>query len=743
MEETEEKVAKASYIENHKAMLSLAALLLIIIMGIILRTGLLRYQGLFEPDGFYHYAVIKQAIHNGLVIPINSSLSGYPTHTRIGETEGFYYITIIPWLFLRYLGFSVLDVMRLVPIFFGVLDIIGAYYIARLLSKSRLMGILSSFFVAISSGDIARTTGLVYRGDGFVTIFLIFAFYFLAKALEQENYKKTAYYSLISSVLLSFGYLVWNGAPFGTITYMLALVFVIAYAFIKADKKLLVNSNIAVLGMFSAYILQHIYRALMLLKQDQALYSLHYFIFYIPILLAGLIAYAVLEKKLMPALSSVVGRAAFLIVVVLIFIAGVILADGGYLKSIATGYGLVVAGNNLTMTIQELARPTFTFLFNSFGYQLWLAPIGIVAFVLFSKVVEGGLDTKEKIKNYFKNFVSNLNITTGFLILLAYIITTAYLQANAIRFNSLVSVPIAIFSAFAIYTLLSIIPKKGRYERIIPIALIVIFLAYSANLTYIESMASIQADGINPQFLAAMSWLSNNTPTNSTVLAVWPDGSVVEGWANRISIMDSVGGQNPELIANFSKFIFNTTGDTNYLYKEFNKPNYFVVRQYWINELAGIAIEGNIENPDEYGFDSFYNYSERRAGNMTVMFFSNSAFQAEVLFNYSRKGERIIGGVKSGSSSTYYPISHIIFYNTSSMNSQVYNNTGINYSLLIEYNSTKIEGAFLLGGKVYQSNFFKLIYLCNYTYCPFDNSNVTAQLVYENPDTKIFHLIYK
>ena len=66
-------------------------------------------------------------------------------------------------------------------------------------------------------------------------------------------------------------------------------------------------------------------------------------------------------------------------------------------------------------------------------------------------------------------------------------------------------------------------------------------LMFDLYNTYGASVSSGQADGINQQFLDAMTWMKNNTPANATAVAVWPDGSVIEAWANRTSLMDSVG----------------------------------------------------------------------------------------------------------------------------------------------------------------------------------------------------------
>ena len=58
-----------------------------------------------------------------------------------------------------------------------------------------------------------------------------------------------------------------------------------------------------------------------------------------------------------------------------------------------------------------------------------------------------------------------------------------------------------------------------------------ILFVLQTDFTYITGLAP--ADQINPQFIQALAWMYNNTPSNSVVLTLWPDGSVVEGVAQR------------------------------------------------------------------------------------------------------------------------------------------------------------------------------------------------------------------
>ncbi len=745
------------------------ALVVILIIDIVVRLGMIGYAGFFEPDGFFHYAVITYAVSHGLSIPNTLNLSGFPTHNLVSETEGFYYITIIPWLILGK-SISYYTIMRLIPVLFGMLDALGAFFLARYLVRSDVLGLLAAFFVATSNGDIARTAALVYRGDGFSTIFVIVAMILLVKGFSYKlgsaegqqgsgSIKRVALYGLGSAFVLSIASAIWNGAPYAVITYMLALILATVYGFISARKALLKNTFIMGVALVFDYILVHAYMALDIIR-GQALTSLHFFLFYLPVLAAALLAWIIIENK--DKLAGIAGSAAtrsyFIIALLVIGVIAVLVIGGNYISSVASGGGLVIAGNNLTETIQELQKPTFGFLFSSFMLQLFLAPLGIILFLLFARRI-GSRGAAQGVGDgdvTGRRFSLYGNINAGSLVLFAYIATTAYLQYNAIRFNSLLAVPLAIFSAYGVYGAYMLVrnAKLRKFQlRYVYLGVTIAILVYAVAFAYMSSETSAPADGINAQFLSAMSWMRNNTPQNATVLALWPDGSVVEGWAHRTSLMDSVGGQNSMLIYNFSRFLFNKTNSSAYLYSA-GKPEYVVSRGYWLAEIGGIAQEGNITGTkaQPYGYTLMSSYNRKVQGNETVYTFVTAASDtingaALILNQTSRNTTNTTAYIHTGSSSQYYRIANIIFYNTTGLGSQLIstNSTGeLNYTLMLFYSGPNIQGATVLGPALPESNFFKLIYgctdrLCNYTG---PEGNASLRLVYGNTDTRIYKVSY-
>ena len=266
-----------------------------------------------------------------------------------------------------------------------------------------------------------------------------------------------------------------------------------------------------------------------------------------------------------------------------------------------------------------------------------------------------------------------IHINQNLIVISSYFIITAFLQYTAIRYNSLVSLPIAIFAAYGIYFLGKLAMKENGWgitiassiliflfgiyifrffsltsssyyltnalglgiglivlgvfgflfvlkkienphtlKMVILLVLIIAILAIGTYYTASEAFGSTQADGINPSFLQAMVWLKNNSPQNATVFTKWPDGSVVEAWANRTSYVDSVGGENATRIYLLSSFLFNTTNDQNF-FNRIDRPQ----QSWWqetsrYNQLGGIAGEGLVGNVSEYGYvtlSSFQRYT--------------------------------------------------------------------------------------------------------------------------------------
>lgn len=724
---------KGGFLGNRYIFIAIIAAILVI--NIVLRLGLAKYTGFFEPDGFFHYSVIRQALTmNHGIVPMNLTLSGFPLHNSITEPGGLYYVTILPYFILKYFGLSYYTVMRYIPILFGILDALGAYFLAKYLTNSRVAGLLAMLFVSISSGDIARTSALVYRGDGFVTIFVLVAFMMFIKTCTSYGRRQWAFAGL-AGVSLAVAAIAWGGSPFSVVAFLSAIALLTVYSFIKADEKLLKSAILLSLGMLLFYALQRLSIAVKLLRYVPTLGSLHFFIFYMPILLGSLAALYLVKNrhKLGFASGTWQRRAALSIVLVAVAVLFIIFALPGYVSQLllmGTGSGPVGS------TIQELQHPSWTFIWQSFSWQIILAPIGVALFLLLGRRIVG----KER------RAIANI----AFVAMVSYLLVTVWLQLGAIRYNSLVSVPIAIFAAYTVYGVPKVLRNfKIRWLMYIPIGIFLALILVNIRQTYNASFTGVQADGITPQFLQAMSWLRNNTAGNATVLALWPDGSVVEGWANRTSLMDSVGGQNDARIYNFSQWLFSTTPNATYLYNA-GRPQYLVARTYWLYEIGGIATEGEIANSSQYGYDMMSSLTVRRSQNSTIDVFNSSAYpyyRVDVVANRTgNQTSSVQAYVGSALSSNVYAIRRVFFINLaggtpySVIESAL--STTANYSLVVYYNGTQISGGALMGPKMPYSNFFRLVALCNYAECPYNSSGVTMRVVYENGDTRIIKINY-
>lgn len=264
-----------------------------------------------------------------------------------------------------------------------------------------------------------------------------------------------------------------------------------------------------------------------------------------------------------------------------------------------------------------------------------------------------------------------------------------------------------------------------------------------------ESYTSVQADGINANFLAAMSWAKNNTPSNATFLAVWPDGSVIEGWANRTSAMDSVGGQNGQLIAGFSRFILNTTPDTNYLINKVHRPEYLLARYYWLDELGGISVEGGLSNAiaASYGYDAFDGISISKNSTAELLYFQmpQLPYLKSLMVINDTNSSDIEVGIANATSSRYALVKHILLYNMDTGNYTYINSTlaYVNYTYMVTYAGNRIESTALLGPNFTKSNAFDFLFGCNYDNCSYGNgTGVSMKLVYQNSDSRIFKISY-
>jgi asparagine N-glycosylation enzyme membrane subunit Stt3 len=879
----------------------------VVVLGvtIYLRVGMYHLTGFFEPDGFYHYSIIRQAVANNFQIPKYSALSGWPAHTPVIEPNGLYEVTLIPYMVLRYFGVNYYTIMRLIPVLFGIFDVLGAYLLSRYLSKDRFFALLVMAFVALSSGDAARTNALVYRGDGFITIFLIMSLVFALQIFREEKQKRKLLFAAMSGIFLSICNYVWNGAPFATAVYYLAMLLIMLLGFVYDNKRLRSNVTYMALALVIWWLLVRSYEALGFIIV-QPLTG----IYFVAILIITIAAWlglgygerrSIFKKLAADGFYTSEAKIIYAVAIAAVFIIALDIFAHPFLCSVFVDNGAII-NNKFSATIQELQPPSFSFLFDSFGINLFANPTSIfmaLAAVLNLNSPSCNISTVY----FFIDFVillatmlpyffmqvydSGKGIISGipkirfeageaFAAFAAYFIVTAYLQIHAIRFNSLVAVPIAIFSAYTVYWLIINSIRKGRLHMLsdgllsvfvsfgigielynfagigvflslvlaaafiivslllfsqygpfkdnvakerkrlwaillaafsiaffafqfnalqitlglvyavilLGVALAISVYSYlflsSVNSKYLFMVVLIifvlgyfdiayssdvtQADFVNPTFLSALNWIRTNTPANSTFLTLWPDGSVIEGWAQRISVTDSVGSQNASKADPFAAWLLNSSPDPKFLTSNINgRPDYFLIRYAWLNELSGIYTEANISlNESYYGYIQFNNFSPSVSGNsIDYIFGSSSGYKVLVsVTNQSEVGAYVVEHTKAGQT-VLSPFSYVAFYNQNDGNysilKQTLNNTNgdmfmITYSGIpnpttppeIKPPFSNMTGALMMGTELAQSNFIRLLYFCNNNVCEWNTNGTVARMqqVYSNSDTKVFRILY-
>jgi len=764
--------------------------LLLVGIAVYYRVPMLHFFGFYEPDGYYHFSVIRAAIENHFVVPHILDISGWPTHTQVVEPAGLYWMTLLPYAILQFLGVSYYNVMRLVPVLFGLFDMLGAYYLSRYLSKDRLFGLLVMLFVALNMGNAARTSALIYRGDTFVTAFLLVSLILAIEIFRAGTSKRKASLALLSGFFLAVCDVVWNGGSFATAVYVFAFALIVILGFAFDRKKLVSDAKYLLGAILVFFVIVQLFMASGAITTPPTFAGSYFFLLFAAMCVGWLLADLLLGDRVSfgkgsialpesyrhsfaPFIDTPYMRFATAMFFILIAVGVIYLVIPSFVYEIFIGNGFVI-NSSFAATIQELQPPTPSFIFASFNYQTYLSPMSLILLASTyapQYIVELWALLLLAFAPYFfmkvydsRGFMGGssrlaFDFDAGLLVLIALFALTAYLQMNAIRFNSLLSVPLSIFSAFTVYWLLSFAKKwkYAYYAGYVLLAVLVVYLFLTAS-QYVLGL--YPADNINTPFINAMFWMRNGTlngtiPGNSVVLTLWPDGSLVEGIANLTSVTDSVGSQNISKADPFAAWLFNSSDDGRFLTSSINgRPDYLVVRTSWMTETGGIFTESEIDtNASYYGYNQFTGVNENiNATTQKLTFFDGSGL-TEVTTLQNVNGIQTVGSYARINNMSVSPFEYVELYdmdngNFTLMRQNEFNRTN-NQTFLIVYskvpNSTlyfNVTNAYLLGTGIAGSNLVKLLFECNNYACAWDNNAASLHLDYVNSDTKIYSIVY-
>jgi asparagine N-glycosylation enzyme membrane subunit Stt3 len=751
----------------------------IILVAIYYRTPMLRYFGFYEPDGYYHFSEIRYAVKHDFALPRYTGISGWPDPAPVDEPFGLYWVTLAPYALVQFLGVSYYTVMRLVPVLFGIFDIIGAYFLSRYLSKDKLFGLLVMLFVALNMGNAARTSALIYRGDSFVTAFALVSMIFAIEIFRTDARNRKIAYALVSGLFLALCDFVWGGGSFATAVYAFAFTLILLLGFTFDRKKLIKDSKYLLCALMAFYLFVQLFVYTGNISGEPTFAGPYFFFLFFAMVIGWLAASVLigdgpirLHEKHHRAISQYIDtpykRFAMAVGFTLLAVLVIYVAIPGLVYSIFVSNGFETNGSNFTGTIQELQPPTAAFIFASFSLQTYLTPMGllVMASTYYPALVDvfWGVMLLTFIVYFFMRIYDSrgfaggrarvaFDFDAGLLMLISFFALTAYLQMHAIRFNSLLSVPLSIFAAFTVYWLVMFCKrnKPAYIASYALVAILAVFLFYIAA-QYIVNL--YPADNITPQFIQALAWMKNNTPGNSVVLTLWPDGSVVEGVANLTSVTDSVGSQNVSKCDPFAAWLFNSSPDPQFLTGSLSgSPNYLLVRSTWMYETGGIFTESGINtNSNNYGYDSFTGVSEKVNSTLKEFQFSGGGL-SEITVLATVNGVESVSSYMVVNNMTISPFKYVYFYNenngsVSSVQQTAFNKTN-NQSFFIVYSTVpspsmyaNITGAYVMSTGLADSNMAEFLFKCGTQSCPWDNSVASLQLIYANSDTKIFKILY-
>jgi asparagine N-glycosylation enzyme membrane subunit Stt3 len=392
----------------------LMLVIMLIASGVIIRAIPLMHQGFYESDVYFHYVVLKEAVSNNFIVPSINPLSD--RNGLVFEPKGFYYLTLVPYYFVRNL-ISLYSFLRIIPLFYVILEFILFYIFAGQLIKNSKFQLLALFLLVFSISNISRTSALTYRGDGFIGMFFLASLILLALAYKSK--KNNYVYALGSVFALIICGLVWNGSTFAFAVFAISVVAIAFYSFFANNTNLkhkrILKISLIILAVFALAIVLGTYFS------NTALYL------YFQNGIGSKVAYLTVSE-LQPVNPSI-----------------------------------IIGSNGLVSIITPLFYPILISSIVPLAYK-W------IPFLIILAVIPIYIIANLKKKNEESTEVK--------IIVLSYFAITAFLSVYAVRFLTILSIPAAIIEAYTLYWICTRI--KSKYAIIGLIAFVLIIQALAA-----------------------------------------------------------------------------------------------------------------------------------------------------------------------------------------------------------------------------------------------------------------------
>jgi dolichyl-diphosphooligosaccharide---protein glycosyltransferase len=499
-----------------------------------------------EFDPFFDFRATQYIVDNGINAYFNwhDHMSWYPEGRDIATTsQSGLHITAAVLYQIFGMGLPLLDFTIWFPVIIGSASTILMFLLVRCITGSTIPGLIASVFFAVSPAIIQRGNLGWFKSEPLGIFYGLGGSYLFISALKERKYKFLIPKAIFSGVILGLAAASWGGAQYFVIPIA---IFIFVLAFVSKGLK----NPLLVSVLFTTSILLV---ALVFPRPGTS------FVFGLPgILLMGSTAFlfvSTLIKKKSSERTAVRNTA---IVFVIFIVIGFAIISSGLYKTPSFRYlnainPFISSQNKLVESVAEHSTPTIVDYFRQFSILIIFSGLG--AWVAF------------KNKN---------NTTMIFALIIG--LTGIYISATFARLLVFASIGMVILSSIGIYEVVrsitsirrdtekqsigpvqsdakssakSIKSKKHIFAYMafsaILIVLLTIPMVYDKNTNWITSAdvpTSISNGGTNYRlttndWIDTLTWMSNNTPKNSTIASWWDYGYWITALGNRTSLADN------------------------------------------------------------------------------------------------------------------------------------------------------------------------------------------------------------
>ena len=526
-------------------LLVIAVLAIAFTTAFIMRSYPIKYGFyLHEYDPYFNYRATKYILDNGLDAywNWNDKMSWYPEGRDVPKTSQSGLHLSSAFLYQIFgAGQSLFNFTIVLPVVLGSITVIIVFALVRTIAGTTA-GMFSALLIAFSPIIIQRGDLGWFKSEPFGLFFGLLSIYLLLSAIKHNEIKYAIPKAVVGGILLGFGNTSWGGIQYFSIPIAL---FFITLPFFKRDTQI---------PMYVA-VVYTVFTIITVVGFPRPGVS---FLFGFPgIALIGatvFLANAHYLKKLSPQRKEVRNilflLIAFLAIALSIIGSGMLYSNPRYLNAINpffSSQSSSQSGQALLVSVSEHSTSTFTDYFTNYSVLLMLAGFG--AWVAFKR------------SDLFSIFALVIGLSA------------VYVSGAFVRLQVYSSIGIIILAAIGsgevIRSILqskestAIIPDKrtkddllafkgnNRRFKIVSVILIIFILSfpliYPRNMNWLTSADApppIVTDGRGVpsqtnDWIDALNWISNNTPTNSVIASWWDYGYWIETLGNRTTLADN------------------------------------------------------------------------------------------------------------------------------------------------------------------------------------------------------------